>query len=135
MLLKHPWLSAGYSNVMDLDSICFLNTPEYSNVMDFAIIVFYCRCCVGLSNAFSEFVNNDIHKTGDISTFIQYTTIRNRVILWTNHIVGCNIRPTLHITCLNEWLGLFFHPFYYSRHHVYHVDAWKYVIKRIMHRK
>lgn len=52
---------------MDLDSICFLNTPEYSNVMDFAIIVFYCRCCVGLSNAFSEFVNNDIHKTGDIS--------------------------------------------------------------------
>lgn len=46
---------------MDLDSICFLNTPEYSNVMDFAIIVFYSRCCVGLSNAFSEFVNNDIN--------------------------------------------------------------------------
>lgn len=55
---------------MDLDFICFLNIFEYSNVMDFVIIVFYCRCCVGLLNVFFEFVNNDIYKIGDIFIFI-----------------------------------------------------------------
>lgn len=70
MFFKYFWLLVGYSNVMDLDFICFLNIFEYSNVMDFVIIVFYCRCCVGLLNVFFEFVNNDIYKIGDIFIFI-----------------------------------------------------------------